>query len=65
VAGPALFRANEVAEALRVTRGSVYRKIEAGELGAVRLGSGPKAPLRIPSLEIARFLFPDKEVERV
>ncbi len=43
-----LLKPDEVAEALRVSRGSVYRMVERGDLRAVKLGSGPKAHIRIP-----------------
>ena len=43
---PALLTVAEVAEVLRVGRSWVYE--HAAELGAVKLGSGQSAPLRIP-----------------
>ena len=43
---PALLTVAEVAEVLRVGRSWVYE--HAAELGAVKLGSGQTAPLRIP-----------------
>jgi excisionase family DNA binding protein len=43
---PALLTVAEVAEVLRVGRSWVYE--HAAELGAVKLGAGQTAPLRIP-----------------
>jgi len=37
----------EVADRLGVSTRTVRRRIESGELAAVRLGSGPRAPIRI------------------
>ena len=51
-----LLMTDEVADALRVSRGSVYRLLERGELYAVRLGSGPKARIRVADSELERFL---------
>ena len=48
---PRLLDARELAERLGVTRGWVYA--HAPTLGAVRLGTGPRAPLRF-DLELAR-----------
>ena len=56
MAGPVLFKAREVAEALRVSRDAVYRRIDAGEIAALRIGTGPKAHMRIPSSALADFL---------
>ena len=52
----ALFTVPEVAGALRLTPKAVYNRVESGELRAVRLGSGPRAPVRIPASELARYL---------
>lgn len=43
----------ETAEFLRVGRGWVYE--HAGELGAVKLGTGQTAPLRIPRDGVQRI----------
>ncbi len=46
----------EAAEFLRVSPITVYRRVEAGELPAVRVGSGPRAPVRIASDELMRYV---------
>jgi excisionase family DNA binding protein len=38
----------EAAERLRVSTGTIYRHVSTGALRAVRLGTGEKAPIRIP-----------------
>ena len=48
-----LLTATEVAIRLKVRRTWVYRHRE--ELGSVRLGDGPNAPLRFPAKRIADF----------
>jgi excisionase family DNA binding protein len=55
-ARPALLTIEEVSSTLRQSKASVYRKIGAGELSAVRLGSAPSAPLRVPEAEVERYL---------
>ena len=50
---PALLTVAETAEVLRVGRGWVYQ--HAAELGAVKLGLGQTAPLRIPREGIRRI----------
>jgi excisionase family DNA binding protein len=51
-----LLTIEEVCSTLRQSRASVYRKIGAGELRAVRLGSQPNAPLRVRVAEFERYL---------
>ena len=51
---PALLTVAEVAEILRVGRSWVYE--HAGELGAVKLGTGQTAPLRIPRDGLQRIV---------
>ena len=48
---------HEVAERLRVSPPTVYRRIAAGELPAVRLGAGPRAPLRVDDQELRAWLY--------
>jgi excisionase family DNA binding protein len=56
----ALFTPAEVAKALRVSRRTVYDRIASGDLSAVRVGRGPKPPLRIPASSLAALLSPAK-----
>jgi excisionase family DNA binding protein len=46
----------EPAEVLRLAPATVYDKVEAGELGAVRLGRGPKPRIRITADELRRYV---------
>ncbi len=70
---PDLFTTEEAAALLRVSRQTVYRLLERGELHGLRLGSGPRAPFRIERAELARFLrqdpaaasFPPDAVDRI
>jgi len=52
-----LMTVHEVAERLRVSPPTVYRRIAAGELPAVRLGAGPRAPLRVDDQELRAWLY--------
>jgi excisionase family DNA binding protein len=52
-----LLRVPEVAERLRCSDEVVRRKIRSGDLPGVRLGSGPRAPLRVPADQLERWLF--------
>ena len=54
VALPALLTVAETADVLRVGRSWVYER--AGELGAVKLGTGQNAPLRIPRDGVQRMI---------
>jgi excisionase family DNA binding protein len=51
---PALLTVGETAEVLRVGRSWVYE--HATELGAIKLGRGRTAPVRIPRDEVRRIL---------
>ena len=51
---PALLTVAETAEVLRVGRNWVYE--HAAELGAVKLGSGQTAPLRVPRDGVQRMV---------
>jgi excisionase family DNA binding protein len=55
-----LLTVRETADRLRVSPQLVYRRIETGELQAVRLGHGPKAPIRITAVDLDRFLRPER-----
>jgi excisionase family DNA binding protein len=46
----------EVARALAVSPKTVRRRIASGELAAVRLGRGPKAPVRVDPDTVAGLL---------
>jgi hypothetical protein len=60
---PALLTVAETAEVLRVGRTWVYE--HAAELGAVKLGPGQTAPLRIPSDGVRRMVgLPPARPER-
>jgi len=51
-----LLTVGETADVLRLSRGSVYRLVERGDLAAVRLGSGRRPRLRIDPADVDRFL---------
>jgi excisionase family DNA binding protein len=53
----------EVASELRVSPQTIYRRIGAGELEAVQLGSGPKAPIRVRAGAVERFLASHSSTE--
>lgn len=44
----------EFANAMRVSRATVSRWIQRGQLRAIKLGSARSSPLRIPASELAR-----------
>ncbi len=46
----------EVAALVGLTPNSVYKRIESGELPSIRLGSGPKAPIRIDPADLQTWL---------
>jgi excisionase family DNA binding protein len=46
----------EVADRLNVSVRTVKRRIQAGELPAVRVGSSPQAPVRIDPIELEAFV---------
>jgi len=53
-----LLKVSDVAERLQVSQWSVYRRIAGGELAALRIGSGPRAPLRIEADALDALLQP-------
>lgn len=53
-----MLTAREVAERLRVSPRTVRRWAAAGRLQAVRLGSGPRRPYRVPASALERFARP-------
>jgi predicted DNA-binding transcriptional regulator AlpA len=50
-------RVKDVARELDQSVSAVDRKIAAGDLPAVRLGSSPRAPLRVPPEELEAWLY--------
>ena len=64
IATPSLLTPAEVARRLRQDRATIYRKIRAGVLPAVRLNDG-RGALRVPEDELAAWLYSDpKETAR-
>jgi excisionase family DNA binding protein len=53
---PQLLTVPELAAALRVHPASIYRRIESGEIEAIRIGAPPSGRLRIPETELNRIL---------
>jgi excisionase family DNA binding protein len=58
---PKLLTVRQVAERLGLSLWSVYRRVEAGEIPAVRLGSTRKAPIRVSEAELEQWLFEERE----
>ena len=52
-----LLTVREAAEVLRQSEWSVREKIKRGELPSIRVGVGPRGPLRIPRAELERWLY--------
>ena len=52
----ALLTVPQAAERLAQGVSTIRRKISAGELPAIRLGTGPQAPVRIDAEELERWL---------
>lgn len=59
-----LLTVREVAHRLRMHPMTVYRKIDRGEIPAIRLGTGPSAPLRIEEATLRELLQPAIPIER-
>lgn len=51
-----LLKVDEVAQRLRLSRNSIYGRVHSGAIRAVRLGDGPRAPLRVAEDELERYL---------
>jgi excisionase family DNA binding protein len=49
-------RPAEVAEQFRVSEESVRRWVRDGELRAIRLGSSPRASMRVPASALDEFI---------
>jgi excisionase family DNA binding protein len=56
-APPRLLKVSETAERMSVSPWTVYRMISRGDLPAIRLGSGPCAPLRVDANELERWIY--------
>jgi excisionase family DNA binding protein len=54
--GKAWLTVNEAAHLLGVSRITIRRRIWEGDLEVVRLGSGPRAPIRIPHDVLVDYL---------
>jgi excisionase family DNA binding protein len=54
-----LLTVDQVAERVGQSRWSIYRKVAAGQLPAIRLGQG-RAALRISEAELDRWLYGDE-----
>jgi excisionase family DNA binding protein len=54
---PKLLRVDQVARRLGVSSQTVRRRISSGDLPALKLGSGPKAPIRVDSVELERGVY--------
>jgi excisionase family DNA binding protein len=52
-----LLTVKQVSERLQVSLWTVYRKSEAGEIPAVRLGAGKRSPVRVSERELEHWLF--------
>jgi excisionase family DNA binding protein len=46
----------EIARTLRVSRNTVYRLVATAQLPAVKLGDGPNPPIRVPKVELDRYV---------
>ena len=58
---PRLLKVKEVAAILGESRFTTYRRIERGQLPALRIGSSRSAPLRVDERELDALLIPNKE----
>ena len=52
-----LLTVDEAAAKLRVSRWSISRRVASGEIPALRVGSGPRAPIRIDEHELQAWLY--------
>jgi excisionase family DNA binding protein len=52
---------DEAAATLRVSKWSIYRLVESGQLPALRLGNGPRTPIRVDDEELERWLYEEHE----
>lgn len=56
------FTVEEVARRLRLSVDTVYNRIADGQLGHIRDGDGPKAPIRVLPSQLRKFIN-DRRVE--
>lgn len=49
----------QAAELANVSRATLYRRVATGEVEAVKIGTGPKAPIRIPRTSFVEWIFGD------
>lgn len=59
-----LLTVRETAARLGQAEGTIRRKIATGEVLAVRLGQGPRAPLRVPADWLETWLYAGTPPER-
>ena len=59
--GEVLLSVAEVAERLRVSPQTVYRRIADGVIPALRLGPGPNDTLRVDRAELERWIYDNKQ----
>ena len=52
---------DQAAELANVSRATLYRRVASGEVEAVKIGSGPKAPLRIPRAPFVAWIYGDED----
>jgi excisionase family DNA binding protein len=55
-----LLKVSEVAVLLRQSERTIRDKIAAGDLAALRIGSGPRAPIRVDVAELEPFIHERK-----
>jgi len=60
-----LLKPEEAADALQVSRATVYRMVDRHELDGVRIGLGPRPRLRISTAELERFVTAQTKEHRV
>lgn len=54
-----LLTVREVAERLQVSLWTAYRKVESGEIPAIKLGTAKRSPVRIDERELEHWLKGD------
>jgi excisionase family DNA binding protein len=52
-----LLTVDQVADRLQVSKWSVYRRVAAGEIPAVKLGAALHSPIRIPEPALDAWLY--------